>query len=76
MALIHPTMVASTLVVRTESEQGTGFMVGRPDKYSYENPEGHDWDKAVEDQWRLWIVTCGHVIRTKTEREMIKVETN
>lgn len=72
MALIHPVMVASTLLVRTENVQGTGFMVVRPDKYNYENPAGHDWEKSVEDRWRLWIVTCAHV----TQAETVTVETN
>ncbi len=80
MALIHPVLVASTLVILSGTgdkiETGTGFMVSRPDVYNYENPEEHDFANAVKDGWRVWIVTCAHLIATTTGDAPITVETN
>ena len=51
-------------------------MVARPDVYNYENPEEHDSANAVKDGWRVWIVTCAHVVAPAAGNEPVTVETN
>ncbi len=42
------------------SVAGTGFGYARPDCYHSNDPGVHTPDR--EEQWRLWFVTCAHVI--------------
>ena len=39
---------------------GTGFGYARPDDYDTANPARHSGDD--EQPWRLWYVTCAHVV--------------
>ena len=76
MALIHPGMVASTLLVHSPNSSGTGFMIARPDIYDYDKPEKHDYHTGVEDGWKVWLVTCAHCITTDDMEDDIEVELN
>ena len=51
-------------------------MVVRPDVYNYEDPEEHDYANAVKDGWRVWVVTCAHVVAAAAGDELITMETN
>ena len=81
MALIHPVLVASTLFLHTSPPiegkyaVGTGFMMARPDTYNYVSPEAHDFKRAVEDRWRVWIVTAAHNVPDDAHMSVV-VETN
>ena len=64
---IDQALVAATLMITAEGmsngPSGTAFLVVRPDKYNYANPEDHNWEGAVvEVDWRVWFVTCAHVV--------------
>ena len=63
---IDPGHVAATLMVCTEngpdSTRGTAFLVVRPDDYNHTDPEKHNWEGSLEEGWRIWIVTCAHVV--------------
>lgn len=64
---INQALIAATLMVSSEGlpdgPSGTAFLVVRPDKYNYANPEEHNWEGAVtEEDWRIWFVTCAHVV--------------
>lgn len=64
---ISQTLIAATLAVGAEGMSGdpvgTAFLLVRPDKYKYANPEDHNWEGAgIEEGWRIWYVTCAHII--------------
>lgn len=62
MATINPNLVRSAIRIRNGSgtNWGTGFGFARPDAYDNINPGVHNADDA--EAWRLWFVTCAHVV--------------
>ena len=76
MALIHPTMVASTLFIHNKYTAGTCFIIARPNLYNYSNPGNHDFDNSVRDGWRMWLVTCAHCIEPNRQDLITTIETN
>ena len=76
MALVHPKLVASTLLLHSPTASGSGFMVARPDIYNYDRPEEHDYRTGVEEGWKVWLVTCAHCITTDSKKDVIEVEFN
>ena len=60
MASIRPEVVKAAVKIRNEyaSVIGTGFAFARPDDYNASDPSVH----TTNEQWRLWFVTCAHVI--------------
>lgn len=76
MALIHPTMVASTLFLHDKDTAGTCFIVARPNLYNYSDPKSHDFDNSVRDGWRMWLVTCAHCVETDKPNNITIIETN
>ena len=62
MASIRPELVQAAVRIRNHSGSGwgTGFGYARPDEYNATNPRVH---RAKDHEpWRLWFVTCAHVI--------------
>ena len=60
MAGIRSELVRSAVKIRSQSGSvlGTGFGCARPDDYHNSDPSVH----TTDEQWRLWFVTCAHVI--------------
>ena len=60
MASIRPEFVQAAVRIRNHSRDvwGTGFGYARPDDYNETNPKVH----STNERWRLWYVTCAHVI--------------
>ena len=60
MALIRPEFVRAAVKIRNDSGSviGTGFAYARPDDYNESDPSVH----TLDEPWRLWYVTCAHVI--------------
>ena len=64
---INPLHVNATIGISPEGTpdgpSGTAFLVVRPDRYIYTDPEKHNWRGSVtEEAWRIWFVTCAHVV--------------
>ena len=63
---ISPALIAATLMISAvgapDGPSGTAFLMVRPDKYNYVNPEEHNWEGSLEEGWRIWFVTCAHVV--------------
>ena len=80
MALLHTTLVASTLFLSTfppvdgKISTGTGFMVARPEQYNYTHPEQHNIEQS-EGGWRVWVVTAAHNIPDDVQMKVV-IETN
>ena len=62
MKPILPSAVRSVVRIKDESGSvcGTGFGYIRPDNYNKKNPGTHPITDG--ENWRLWYVTCAHVI--------------
>ena len=62
MALIAPELIraAVRIVDSSGGGWGTGFGYARPDDYHSGNPCIHTAES--DEQWRLWFVTCAHVV--------------
>ena len=60
MASIRPEFVQSAVKIRNKADTvgGTGFAYARPDTYSESDPSV----PMPDEPWRLWYVTCAHVI--------------
>lgn len=60
MASIRSEFVQAAVRIRDHSSSvwGTGFAYARPDRYNATDPNTH----TPDDPWRLWYVTCAHVI--------------
>lgn len=62
MASIAPELIraAVRIVDSASGVQGTGFGYARPDGYHASNPSAHTAES--DEEWKLWFVTCAHVI--------------
>ncbi|MDE0231304.1 MAG: trypsin-like peptidase domain-containing protein [bacterium] len=62
MASITSQLVRAAIQIRKSSGRvwGTGFGYARPDSYDSSNPRIHRADDS--ELWRLWFVTCAHVV--------------
>ena len=77
MALLHPVMLESTVVVETENGMGTGFIILRK-RQMLDSREEEKWmrkHRGIPPGWRLWFVTCAHVVE-KEKGGIVRITRN
>ena len=76
MAMLHPAMLACTVLIRTKESTATGFMMARPNRIDY-TAESSLFEPArtVHPDWRFWFVTCAHAIEGSSD-DIVTIEIN